>query len=259
MTKHFFFLCFNSSNCLNFWAKVERWFSRSLFSRCQQFIWIHEKRKQNVFFNVDFSLTIFKFHRDLFHRNFTDVSNIAIETFVYQFVQHVNRTSNFLHHFTRHPRSIGVLLSVLLNEILLEIYKEFSQFYLESKRFVLNKILEYSNDMELIVQFSRFVFKSLTILASEDLQTLFSFFNERFRQLIRFWLNSPFEYKLMRTIASQTTELIDRIRFYLDDRFDFLLPHLRIYTPRFESKNVFNETFLFSWSKDENHWEFFFL
>ncbi|CAF4123391.1 unnamed protein product, partial [Adineta steineri] len=63
---------------------------------------------------------------------------------------------------------------------------------------------------------------------------------------------SPMEYKLMKTIASQLIEFIDKLRFYIDDKLDFLLPTLQIFTPRLSINGSSNQTFLLTWLKQYN-------
>jgi hypothetical protein len=65
-------------------------------------------------------------------------------------------------------------------------------------------------------------------------------------------MNSPLEYKIMRTLAIQLTEFIDKLRYYIDDKLDFLLPTLQVYTPRLWINNSSNQTFLLTWSKQSN-------
>ncbi|CAF4300864.1 unnamed protein product [Rotaria magnacalcarata] len=77
-------------------------------------------------------------------------------------------------------------------------------------------------------------------------------FNQKLRQLLSLWINSPIEYKLMKTMANQLIESIDKIRFYIDDKLDFLLPRLQIYTSRLGFNHTDNQTFLLTWLKNYN-------
>jgi hypothetical protein len=57
----------------------------------------------------------------------------------------------------------------------------------------------------------------------------------------------------MKTIASQLIEFMDLFRFYVDDKFDFLLPTLQSYTPSlWINGSSSNQTFLLTWSKQYN-------
>jgi hypothetical protein len=65
-------------------------------------------------------------------------------------------------------------------------------------------------------------------------------------------MDSPIEYKIMKTIVSQLIESIDKFRFYIDDKLDFLLPLLKKYSPRLLTNSSNNQTFLLTWSKQQN-------
>ena len=204
-----------------------------------------------------FSLTCLQHHRNLLHLNFPEFAKFTMDSLVYQLISQINRTSVILQHFTRYPRSISAVLSYLTNDVLLDLHQDASQVYLESKRFLLDAALRSSNNVDLLMSFSPIFFDSITLLSSKDIRTIVWLFNDRLRRLITVWKNSPLEYKLMKTATSALIDSIDRLRGFLDDRLDFLLPRLEVYTPRMEINDTINQTYLLTWSKVQNWtWEF---
>lgn len=199
-----------------------------------------------------FSLTCLQHHRNLLHLNFPEFAKFAIDSLVYQLISQINRTSVILQHFTRYPRSISAVLSYLTNDILLDLHQDAAQVYLESKQFLLDAALRSSNNIELFMSVSPIFFDSITLLSSKDIRTIVWLFNDRLRRLITVWKNSPMEYKLMKTAASALIDSIDRLRGFLDDRFDFLLPRLEVFTPRIVINGTINQTYLLTWSKAQN-------
>lgn len=162
---------------------------------------------------------------------------------------YVNRTSVMFNHFTRYSHSSNAMLQYLSNELILHLYRWISRFYLETKEYFLSKFLQYSQEIDFIIKISPLLSDSITFLSSNDLRASVYFINDRLYRLASIWRDSPMEYKLMKTIAMQLIEFIERIRFYLDERLDFLLPNLKIYTPQIWINQTINQTFLLTWSK----------
>jgi hypothetical protein len=155
-------------------------------------------------------------------------------------------------HFTHYPRSLNAIITYISNEIILNIYKFLNNFYLDSKTFFLSKFIQYSNEMDFLLKIFPFLSDSITFFSSNDLRTIIYLINDRLRRLFLIWLKSPIEYKIMKTIATQLIVSIDKIRFYLDDKLDFLLPTLKIYSPPLWVNMSRNQTFLLTWSKQYN-------
>jgi len=155
-------------------------------------------------------------------------------------------------HFTHYPRSMNAILSYLSNEIILNLYKFINDLYLETKKFFLSKFIQYLYEIDFLLKISPFLLDSITLFSSNDIQTIIYLFNDRLRRLLSIWMNSPLEYKIMRTLAIQLTEFIDKLRYYIDDKLDFLLPTLQVYTPRLWINNSSNQRFLLTWSKQSN-------
>lgn len=199
-----------------------------------------------------FSLTCLINHQNLLHLDFSQLVNLTINTFVYETISSVNKTLIMFNYFTHYSRSMNAIISYLSNEILLETYKFINNFYLETKKYFLSKILQLSYEIDFLLKVSPILFDSITFLSSNDIQTIIYLFNNQLRQLLNIWINSPIEYKIIRTIASLLRDFIEKIRFYIDDKLDFLLPILQIYTPRMLINNTSNQTFLLTWSKSYN-------
>lgn len=155
-------------------------------------------------------------------------------------------------YFTHYPHSISAILTYLSNEIILNAYKFLNNFYLETKNYFLSKLIQYAYEIDFLIKISPFLSDSITYFSSNDIRTIVYLFNDRLRRLLTIWMESPMEYKIMKTIASLMIEIIEKFRFYLDDKFDFLLPTLKIYTPRIWMNNSINQTFLLTWSKQFN-------
>ncbi|UJR26422.1 hypothetical protein I4U23_007754 [Adineta vaga] len=198
------------------------------------------------------NLTCFTNHRNLLHFDMAQLTTLFIDTFVYEIVHHVNKTLTMFNHFTHYPRSMSAILSYLSNEVILEIYKFIKDFYLETKQFFLAKIIRYLYDMDFLMKIVPVLSDSITFFSSSDFQTGVRFINDRIRQLLSLWLESPFEYKIMKTFTRQLIEWIDKIRFYIDDKFDFLLPTLQIASLRLSMNGTNNQTFLLTWLKQYN-------
>jgi len=155
-------------------------------------------------------------------------------------------------HFTHYSRSLNAIISYLSNEIILNVYKFLNDLYLETKKFFLSKFIQYTYEIDFLLKISLSLSDSITYFSSNDIRTIIYLFNDRLRRLLTIWMDSPIEYKIMTTIASQLREFIDKLRFYLDDKLDFLLPTLQIYSPRLLINNTSNQTFLLTWSKHYN-------
>jgi hypothetical protein len=155
-------------------------------------------------------------------------------------------------HFTHYSRSINAIIAYITNEVILNIYKFLNNFYLETKKYFLSKFIQYSHEMDFLVKISPFLSDSITFFSSNDLRIIIYVINNRLRRLVTVWMDSPIEYKIMKTIVSQLIEFIDKFRFYLDDKLDFLLPRLQIYTPKLWTNSSNNQTFLLTWSKQQN-------
>jgi len=147
---------------------------------------------------------------------------------------------------------MNAIISYISNEIILHTYKFLNDLYLETKKFFLSKFIQYSYEIDFLLKISPILLDSITYFSSNDIQTMIFLFNDRLRRLLSIWMNSPIEYKIMKTIAIQLREFIDRLRFYLDDKLDFLLPTLKVYSPRLWINNSSNQTFLLTWSKQYN-------
>ena len=191
-------------------------------------------------------------HQNLLHLDVTQLTTLAIDTFVYEIVRHVNKSLTVFDHFTHYPRSMNAILSYLSNELILQTYKLFKNFYLETKQFFLSKLIQYLHDMDFLMKVSPILFESITFLSSDDIQIGVHFLTSRLRRLFATWLESPVEYKIMETCTKQLIELIDKVRFYIDDKLDFLLPTLHIATPRLWTNGNNNQTFLLTWLKQYN-------
>jgi len=157
-----------------------------------------------------------------------------------------------LNHFTRYPQSINAIIVYISNEMILNTYKFLNNFYLETKNYFLSKLIQYSYEIDFLIKVSPFLSNSITYFSSNDIRTIVYLFNNRLRRLLSIWIDSPMEYKIMKTIAYLLIEFSDQFRFYLDDKLDFLLPTLKIYTPRLWINNTINQTFLLTWSKQYN-------
>jgi hypothetical protein len=175
-----------------------------------------------------------------------------IDTFVFETIYYVNQTLIMFNHFTHYPRSINAIISYISNEIILKTYKFINDFYLETKRYFLSKIIQYSYEVDFLLKISPLLSDSITYLSSYDIRTIIDLFNDRLRRVLSLWLDSPIEYKIMKTIASQLIEFMDLFRFYVDDKLDFLLPRLQSYTPSLWINGSSNQTFLLTWSKQYN-------
>ena len=152
-------------------------------------------------------------------------------------------------HSAQYPRSISAILSYLSNAIILDQYKHISGLYSESKRFFLSKALQYSSELEFVLNIAPMFSNSITLLASNDIRAVIQLFNVWQRQLVSLWIHSPIEDKLMRTVASLLTQAMDQLRFRLDDKFDSLLPMIRLLSSNEEHGAEDNQTFLLTWSK----------
>jgi len=157
-----------------------------------------------------------------------------------------------LNHFTRYPQSMNAIIVYISNEMILNTYKFLNNFYLETKNYFLSKLIQYSYEIDFLIKVSPFLSNSITYFSSNDIRTIVYLFNNRLRRLLSIWIDSPMEYKIMKTIANLLIEFNDQFRFYLDDKLDFLLPTLKIYTPRLWINNTINQTFLLTWSKQYN-------
>lgn len=157
-----------------------------------------------------------------------------------------------LNHFTRYPQSMNAIIVYISNEMILNTYKFLNNFYLETKNYFLSKLIQYSYEIDFLIKVSPFLSNSITYFSSNDIRTIVYLFNNRLRRLLSIWIDSPMEYKIMKTIAHLLIEFSDQFRFYLDDKLDFLLPTLKIYTPRLWINNTINQTFLLTWSKQYN-------
>ena len=155
-------------------------------------------------------------------------------------------------HFTHYPRSFSAIIHYISNEILLHLHQWLSTFYLETKEYFLAKFLQYSQEIDFMIKISPLLSDSITFLSSNDLRAMVYFINDRLYRLVSIWRDSPMESKLMKTFAIQLIESIEKIRIHLDEKFDFLLPILKIYTPRIWINNTVNQTFLLTWSKQYN-------
>lgn len=204
--------------------------------------------KENIL-SIIFSLTCLKNHQNLLHLTASQLTTLTIDSFVYKMVHYVNRTLIMFNHFTRYSRSMNAILSYISNEIILNIYTSINDFYLETKQFCLSKAIQYSLEIEYLLKILPYLSDSITYFSSNEIRTIIYVLNHRLRQLLSLWINSPIEYKLMKSIVTQIIELIDQIRYHIDDKLDFLIPRLQIYTPRLPSKNVNNQSFLLTWSK----------
>ena len=211
----------------------------------------YSRVSQTLLFSY-FSLTCLINHQNLLHLNMSQIVTLAIDSFVFETISYVNKTSIMFNYFTRYPRSMNAVVSYTSNEIILNTYKFINNFYLETKKFFLSKIIQYSYESDFLVKISPFLSDSITYFSSNDIRTIIHLFNNRLRQLLSLWMKSPIEYKIIRTTVSQLIETIDKFRSYLDDKLDFLLPTLQIYTPRSWTNGSSNKTFLFTWSKQYN-------
>lgn len=191
-------------------------------------------------------------HQNLFHLDISQLTILVINTFTYQIMHYVNRTSIIFNHFTRYSHSSNAMIHYLSNELILQLYRWINQFYLETKEYFLSKFLQYSQEIDFIIKISPLLSDSITFLSSNDLRASVYFINDRLYRLVSIWRDSPLEYKFMKTVAMQSIEFIERIRFYLDDKLDFLLPILKIYTPQIWINQTMNQTFLLTWSKQSD-------
>ncbi|CAF3728309.1 unnamed protein product, partial [Adineta steineri] len=198
------------------------------------------------------NLTCLINHQNLLHLDIDQLTTLLIDTFAYETVSYVNKTLIMFNHFTHYPRSMNAIISYISNEIIVEIHKFINDFYLQTKKFCLSKIIQYLYELDFLIKISPLFSDSITFFASNDIREFILFFNDRLRQLLSLWLHSPMEYKLMKTIASQLIEFIDKLRFYIDDKLDFLLPTLQIFTPRLSINGSSNQTFLLTWLKQYN-------
>lgn len=167
-------------------------------------------------------------------------------------VYYVNKTLIMFNHLTHYPRSMNAIMSYLSNEIILNTYEFIKNVYLETKRFVLSKAIEYSYEMEFLLKIFPFLSDSISYFSSNDIRTILYIFNEKIRDLLSLWMNSPIDYKIMHTIANLLTELVDRLRYHIDDKLDFVLPRLQVYVPRLGFNSTSNQTFLVTWTKNYN-------
>ncbi|CAF3266519.1 unnamed protein product [Rotaria socialis] len=198
------------------------------------------------------NLTCLTNHRNLLHLDMPQLATSAIDTFAFETVYYVNKTSSVFNHLTHYPRSMNAMISYLSNEIILSTYQFINNFYLETKKFFLSKAIKYSYEMELLIKNFPLLSDSITYFSSNDIRTIMYVFNQKLRRLLSLWIDSPIEYKLMKTMTNQLIESIDKIRFYIDDKLDFLLPRLQIYTPRLRFNHTDNQTFLLTWLKNYN-------
>lgn len=207
---------------------------------------------KNLSFFFHFSLSCLINHQNLLHLDFSQLVNLTINTFVYETISSVNKTLIMFNYFTQYSRSMSAIISYLNNEILIEIYKFSNNFYLETKKYFLDKLLQLTYEIDFLLKISPILSDSITFLSSHDIRTIIYLINNQLRRLLNLWIHSPIEYKIMRTIASLLIELNDRIRFYIDDKLDFLLPRLQIYNPKLFINYTNNQTFLVTWSKYYN-------
>ncbi|CAF4301893.1 unnamed protein product, partial [Rotaria sp. Silwood2] len=198
------------------------------------------------------NLTCLINHKNLLHLDISQLATLTIDSFIFEIVYYVNKTLTIFNHLTHYPRSMNAFISYISNEIILNTYKFINNLYLETKRFFLPKCIQYSYEAEFLLKMFPFLSDSITYFSSNDIRTINYLFNHRLRQLLSIWMNSPIEYKIMKTIVSQLIEFIDKIRFYLDDKLDFLLPRLQVYTPQLWTNSSQNQTFLLTWSKQYN-------
>lgn len=198
------------------------------------------------------SLTCLTNYQNLFHLDISQLTTLAIDSFAYDIVYYVNRTLIMFHHFSHYSRSMNAIISYTSSEIIIRIYKFINNFYLETKRFLLSKAIKYLHEIEFLSTVSQYLSDSITIFSSHDIRTMTHLLITRLRQLLNLWINSPIEYKIMKTIVNQIIESIDKIRYYVDDKLDFLLPRLQIYTPRLWTNTTNNQTFFLTWSKQYN-------
>lgn len=201
---------------------------------------------------INFSLTILTNHQNLLRLDASQLTTLAIDTFVYDMVYYVNKTLIMFNHLTHYPRSMNAIMSYLSNEIILNTYEFIKNVYLETKRFVLSKAIEYSYEMEFLLKIFPFLSDSISYFSSNDIRTILYIFNEKIRDLLSLWMNSPIDYKIMHTIANLLTELVDRLRYHIDDKLDFVLPRLQVYVPRLGFNSTSNQTFLVTWTKNYN-------
>ena len=194
-------------------------------------------------------MTYFSHGPHLFHLTAPQLVTLIVDSLARRIVQQVNRTSILFQHSARYPRSISAILSYVSNAFVLDHYGHISEFYSESKRFFLAKALQYSAELEVILNIAPMFADSITLLASSDIRAVIQLFNLWQRQLVSLWINSPIEDKLMRTVAGLVVQAIDQLRFRLDDRFDSLLPMIRPLGSGNEHAHKNNQTFLLTWSK----------
>ncbi|CAF0719709.1 unnamed protein product [Rotaria sp. Silwood1] len=198
------------------------------------------------------NLTCLINHQNLFHLDMSQLATLIIDSFIFDIVYYVNKTLIMFNHFTHYPRSMNAIISYISNEIILTTYKFINNLYLETKNFFLPKFIQYLYEAEFLLKISPLLSDSITYFSSNDLRIITNLLNYRLRQLLSLWMNSPMEYKIMRTIARESIELIDKLRFYLDDKLDFLLPRLQVYTPQSWTNSSHNQSFLLTWSKQYN-------
>ena len=198
------------------------------------------------------SLTCLIHHRNFLHLDLSQLVTSVIDTWAFETISYVNRSFTMVDHFTRYPRSLNAALSYLSNDVILRVYQDISDFYLETKQFVLSKTIQYLHETDFVWKISPILSNSITYFSSHDIQALVHFFIERLRRLLSLWLDSPVEYKLMKTFTSELIALIDKLRFYIDDKLDFLFPTLQMATPRVLLNGTSNQTFLLTWLRQLN-------
>lgn len=170
---------------------------------------------------------------------------------IYETISHVNQSLIMFEYFQHYPHSISAILTYLTETIHLNFYKFMNNFILESKEYFLSNSIRQLEQFDILMRLSPMFFESITYFSSTDIQILTHLLNNRLRELLTLWKNSPIEYKLMKTMSSLWVEFIDRLRFYLDDKLDFLLPTLKIYSPKTITNHTANQTFLLTWSKQK--------
>lgn len=175
-----------------------------------------------------------------------------MHTFTYQTINSVNRTLIMFNHFTHYPRSFNAIIHYITNEILRNLHRWSSTFYLESKEYFLAKFLQYSQEIDFIIKISPLLSDSITLLSSNDLRAMIYFINDRLYRLVSIWRDSPIEEKLMKTFIIQLIEIIERFRIHLGEKLDFLLPILKISTPKIWINDTVNQTFFLTWLKQSN-------
>lgn len=193
------------------------------------------------------SLTCLDHRRHLLRLDLVQLVTSFIDAAAFATVSHVNRSFVMFDHFARYPRSISAVLTYLTNDVILQVYPIINDFYLETKQFVLSKLIQYLHDTDFVWKLTPLFSNSISYFHSRDIQVLMQFATERLRRLLSVWLDSPAEYKVMKTFTSELVAFIDKLRFYIDDKLDFLLPAIRMASPRISINGTNNQTFLVTW------------